>query len=140
MEAVHKRVCCVIRQKQNNNLQSNLASCLQDGSSTPFEVKDSDDFQKRVLAATKPVLVDFHADWCTPCKALTPKLDAIVGEKDGLLELAKVDVDQNPDLAMQYEVRGIPTVLAIKNGKVVDNFTGLIEKEQLRQFVENLLK
>ncbi|XP_078360627.1 thioredoxin, mitochondrial-like [Oculina patagonica] len=107
---------------------------------TPFEVKDSDDFQKRVLAATKPVLVDFHADWCTPCKALTPKLDAIVGEKDGLLELAKVDVDQNPDLAMQYEVRGIPTVLAIKNGKVVDNFTGLIEKEQLRQFVENLLK
>jgi len=106
---------------------------------TPFDVKDSGDFKKRVLASTKPVLVDFHADWCTPCKGLTPRLDAIMGEKDGLLELAKVDIDDNPELAMQYKVTGIPTVLGIKNGKVVDSFTGLIEKEELRRFVEKLL-
>ncbi|KAJ7382221.1 thioredoxin 2 [Desmophyllum pertusum] len=83
----------------------------------PFEVKDNDDFQKRVLASTKPVLVDFHADWCTPCKALSPRLDAILGEKNGLLELAKVDVDNNPELAMQYEVKGIPHVFSNKKWK-----------------------
>jgi len=106
----------------------------------PFEVKDAEDFQKRVLASAKPVLVDFHADWCAPCKALTPKLDAIVGEKDGLLELAKVDIDENPDLALQYQVTGVPTVLGVKNGQIVDEFTGLVDTWQLRGFVEKLLK
>lgn len=106
----------------------------------PFEVKDTEDFQKRVLSSAKPVLVDFHADWCAPCKALTPKLDAIIGEKNGLLELAKVDVDVNPDLALQYEVTGVPTVLGVKNGKIVHSFTGLIQTEELKGFVEELLK
>lgn len=105
----------------------------------PFDVKDADDFKKRVLASIKPVLVDFHADWCTPCKALTPRLDAIIGEKDGLVELAKVDVDSHSDLAMKYKVTGIPTVLAVRDGKVVDQFTGLIETKELREFVEKLL-
>ncbi|XP_022795804.1 thioredoxin, mitochondrial-like [Stylophora pistillata] len=105
----------------------------------PFDVKDKDDFQKKVLASVKPVLVDFHANWCGPCKALSPKLDAIMGEKDGLLELAKVDIDVHSDLAMEYEVAGIPTVLGVKNGKVVNRFTGLIETKELREFVEKLL-
>lgn len=106
---------------------------------TPFEVKDKDDFQKKVLASAKPVLVDFYADWCGPCKALSPKLDAVVGEKEGLLELAKIDIDIHSDLALEYQVTGIPTVLAVRNGKVVNKFTGLIETKELREFVEQLL-
>lgn len=106
----------------------------------PFDVKDKDDFEKRVLASAKPVLVDFHAEWCGPCRTLTPMLDHIVGEKDGLLELAKVDIDDNPELALQYDVTGVPTVLGIKNGKIIFAFTGLVQKEQLRGFVEKLLK
>lgn len=106
---------------------------------TPFEVKDKDDFQKKVLASAKPVLVDFYADWCGPCKALSPKLDAVMGEKEGLLELAKIDIDIHSDLALEYQVTGIPTVLAVRNGKVVNKFTGLIETKELREFVEQLL-
>lgn len=106
---------------------------------TPFEVKDKDDFQKKVLASSKPVLVDFYADWCGPCKALSPKLDAVMGEKEGLLELAKIDIDIHSDLALEYQVTGIPTVLAVRNGKVVNKFTGLIETKELREFVEQLL-
>lgn len=106
---------------------------------TPFEVKDKDDFQKKVLASAKPVLVDFYADWCGPCKALSPKLDAVMGEKEGLLELAKIDIDIHSDLALEYQVTGIPTVLAVRDGKVVNKFTGLIETKELREFVEQLL-
>ncbi|XP_058972044.1 thioredoxin, mitochondrial-like isoform X3 [Pocillopora verrucosa] len=106
---------------------------------TPFEVKDKDDFRKKVLASAKPVLVDFYADWCGPCKALSPKLDAVMGEKEGLLELAKIDIDIHSDLALEYQVTGIPTVLAVRNGKVVNKFTGLIETKELREFVEQLL-
>lgn len=106
---------------------------------TPFEVKDKDDFQKKVFASAKPVLVDFYADWCGPCKALSPKLDAVMGEKEGLLELAKIDIDIHSDLALEYQVTGIPTVLAVRDGKVVNKFTGLIETKELREFVEQLL-
>lgn len=106
---------------------------------TPFEVKDKDDFRKKVLASAKPVLVDFYADWCGPCKALSPKLDAVMGEKEGLLELAKIDIDIHSDLALEYQVTGIPTVLAVRDGKVVNKFTGLIETKELREFVEQLL-
>ncbi|XP_066021623.1 thioredoxin, mitochondrial-like isoform X2 [Pocillopora verrucosa] len=113
---------------------------------TPFEVKDKDDFRKKVLASAKPVLVDFYAEgatcfhsWCGPCKALSPKLDAVMGEKEGLLELAKIDIDIHSDLALEYQVTGIPTVLAVRNGKVVNKFTGLIETKELREFVEQLL-
>ncbi|XP_015754561.1 PREDICTED: thioredoxin, mitochondrial-like isoform X3 [Acropora digitifera] len=108
----------------------------------PFNVKDKDDFEKRVLSSSKPVLVDFHAEWCAPCKALTPKLDSVIGENDGQLELAKVDIDTNSELALEYKVRvtGVPTVLGVKNGKIIDAFTGLVETEQLRRFVEKLLK
>lgn len=104
-----------------------------------YEIKDKDDFEKRVLASSKPVLVDFYAEWCAPCKALTPKLDSLVEESNGLLELAKVDVDTNSDLALEYEVTGLPTVLGIKNGKIYGSFTGLVETEQLRRFVKDLL-
>ncbi|KAK2565159.1 Thioredoxin [Acropora cervicornis] len=97
----------------------------------PFNVKDKDDFEKRVLSSSKPVLVDFHAEY---------ELDSVVGENDGQLELAKVDIDANSELALEYKVTGVPTVLGVKNGKIIDAFTGLVETEQLRRFVEKLLK
>lgn len=102
---------------------------------------DEKSFEFEVLFYSKniPVLVDFWATWCQPCKHLSPMLESVVTEADGALRLAKVDVDANPKLAMQYQVRSIPTVVAFQDGKVVAEFSGVISQTQLDEFVELLL-
>jgi putative thioredoxin len=102
---------------------------------------DEKSFEFEVLYYSKniPVLVDFWATWCQPCKQLSPMLESVVTEADGALRLAKVDVDSNPKLAMQYQVRTIPTVVAFQDGKVVAEFSGLINQTELDEFIEMLL-
>jgi putative thioredoxin len=102
---------------------------------------DEKSFEFEVLFYSKniPVLVDFWATWCQPCKQLSPMLESIVTEADGALRLAKVDVDANPKLAMQYQVRTIPTVIAFQDGKVMAEFSGMITQSQLDEFVDMLL-
>ncbi len=96
-------------------------------------------FEQDVLerSASEPVVVDFWADWCGPCKILTPVLEEAVAERDGIV-LAKVDTDANQELAERYQVRGIPNVKAFRNGQVVDEFTGALPAAAVEEFLDRL--
>ncbi|KAA3646114.1 MAG: thioredoxin [Chloroflexi bacterium] len=98
------------------------------------------DFQYEVLAYSSqvPVVVDFWAEWCGPCHMLTPILEKLAEENQGAFRLAKVDVDANQKLAMQYGVQGIPAVKAFRNGQIVAEFTGAQPEPQVRQFLSQL--
>lgn len=92
-------------------------------------------FKADVLDSTTPVLVDFTATWCVPCKALAPKLDEVATEYAGTAKVVKVDVDQSNKLAMSYNVRSVPTLLMFKGGQVVGQELGNIPKEKLLSLV-----
>ncbi len=98
------------------------------------------DFEYEVLKFSQnvPVLVDFWADWCRPCKALSPMLEKLAVAAGGTFRLAKVDVDANPNLAILYNVRSIPTVKAFSNSQVVAEFTGLLPEDRVREFIEKI--
>ena len=97
-------------------------------------------FEYEVIAFSKnkPVLVDFWAEWCRPCKTLGPLLEKIVNQANGSLRLAKVNIDQNPNLAMQFGVRSIPTVKVFIDGRVANEFVGALPEGQIRAFLEKL--
>ncbi|KAK9399977.1 thioredoxin mitochondrial [Crotalus adamanteus] len=121
-----------------------LASILTSPSSPPSdqgrtELLDEDDFQDRVLKSQKPVVIDFHAQWCGPCKILGPRLEKVVSKHEGKILMAKVDIDDHTDLALEYEVSAVPTVLAMKNGDVVDKFVGIKDEDQLEAFLKKLI-
>ena len=101
---------------------------------------DEMNFEYEVIAFSKnkPVLVDFWAEWCHPCKTLSPILEKIVNEANGSLRLAKVNIDQNPNLAMQFNVRSIPTVKAFIEGQVSSEFVGVQPEARLRELIKNL--
>ncbi|KAJ6658873.1 hypothetical protein lerEdw1_019509 [Lerista edwardsae] len=104
-----------------------------------FNIQDGEDFQDRVLNSQTPVVIDFHAQWCGPCKILGPRLEKMVAKQQGKVLMAKVDIDDHTDLALEYEVSAVPTVLAIKNGDVVDKFVGIKDEDQLEAFLKKLL-
>jgi thioredoxin 1 len=88
-------------------------------------------FRTEVLEADRPVLVDFSAVWCQPCKMLDPIIRELASEWDGKIKVVKIDADENPDLVMQYGVMGIPTLLFLKGGEVKERITGFMPKEKL---------
>ena len=90
-----------------------------------------DTFQEEVLDATRPVLVDFSAVWCGPCKMLDPIVKQLAGEWGEKIKVVKIDADKNPDILMQYNVLGIPTLLFFKDGEVADRVTGYQPKDKL---------
>lgn len=98
------------------------------------KVTDSN-FQDEVLSSEVPVLVDFWAEWCGPCKTLGPILEKLAAEYHGAFELAKVDVDAEQQLAAAFQVRSIPTVFLVKDGQLVDGFPGALPEGQLREFL-----
>lgn len=98
-------------------------------------------FEYDVIAYSqnKPVIVDFWADWCKPCRVLTPMLEHLANEAEGEFRLALVDVDANPNLALQFSVHTIPTVIAFSQGRRVADFAGLIPEPRVRDFIRNIL-
>lgn len=92
-------------------------------------------FDQDVLKSSVPVLVDFWAEWCGPCKAIGPKLEEIANEMGGKVTIAKVNVDENPDSPAKYGVRGIPTLILFKDGKEVDQIVGNHPKENIAALI-----
>jgi len=102
---------------------------------------DTAQFVEEVIERSKtvPIVVDFWAEWCGPCKVLSPTLERMTIEHEGKFELVKIDVDQNQQLAAQFGVQGIPTVVSFKDGKPVSQFTGALPEDQIRQWLETIL-
>ncbi|MDO4268570.1 MAG: thioredoxin [Eubacteriales bacterium] len=97
----------------------------------------TENFDAEVLKADKPVLVDFYADWCGPCKMMAPVVEQLAGELDGFAYVGKLNVDENEEIAMRYKVMSIPTLIVFKNGEAVGKLVGVQAKDDIVRLVKN---
>jgi thioredoxin 1 len=98
-----------------------------------------DDFNTLIADSDVPVVVDFWAEWCGPCKQMAPHLDAVAGDMDGKVKVAKLNVDDNPMTAGQYGVRGLPTLMLFKDGKVTATHLGAMSKQRIAEWIKESL-
>lgn len=102
------------------------------------EFNDSN-FDDQVVKAVQPVLVDFWAEWCGPCKQLTPTIDSVAEDFNGRAKIGKVNVDESPTIAASYGIRSIPSLLFFKDGKVEKQLVGGVQKEEIAQILDSML-
>lgn len=102
-------------------------------------VADKENFEKEVLQSEIPVMVDFWAAWCVPCRIIAPIVERLAEKYAGRLKVAKLDVDSNQELAIRYQVMSIPTLLFFKNGQVVDRIIGAVGEQEILRRIEALL-
>ncbi|MGA7839211.1 MAG: thioredoxin [Ignavibacteriaceae bacterium] len=104
----------------------------------PITISD-DNFESEVLKSEQPVLIDFWAAWCGPCKMIAPVVEELAGEYDGKVKIGKLDVDNNQQTAIKYGVRSIPTLLVFKNGEVKETIIGAVPKAQIAQKLDSVI-
>ena len=95
-----------------------------------------ENFEEEVLKSNKPVLIDFYADWCGPCRMMSPIIDQIAEEMSDKIKVGKVNVDENQELAMEYGVMSIPTMVIIENGKVKNSLVGVRDKNEIKEMMK----
>lgn len=102
----------------------------------PSKVTDAS-FEKDVLNSSKPVLVDFWAEWCTPCRQIAPALDELSTELGSKISIAKINIDENPNVPMKYGVKSIPTLMIFKGGQVAATKVGALSKQRLKEWIDS---
>ena len=107
--------------------------------SNVIEIRDEENFNNDVLNSEKPVLVDFWAEWCGPCKQLAPTVEAVAAEKSETLKVCKMDVDSNREIAAKYGIRSIPSLIIFKNGEPAGVEVGALTKQQLEDFISTVV-
>ena len=107
--------------------------------SNVIELRDEESFNSDVLNSEKPVLVDFWAEWCGPCKQLAPTVEAVAAEKSETLKVCKMDVDSNREIAAKYGIRSIPSLIIFKNGEPAGVEVGALTKQQLEDFISTVV-
>jgi len=103
-----------------------------------LNITDSN-FDEKVLKSSLPVMVDFWASWCGPCKMLGPVIEELAGEYEGRVNIYKLNVDENPENSTKYRIRGIPAIKIFKDGQVVDELVGLVPKEEIEEKLKKVL-
>ncbi len=103
------------------------------------EIKNSQQFEQQVLNSARPVFVDFWAEWCGPCRSVSPVVEELSGEYDGKVDFVKINVDENGELAQKYNVLSIPTLVIFKNGKIVTQKVGASTKESFKTMLDGAL-
>lgn len=98
-----------------------------------------ENFDEIVTESTQPVMIDFYATWCGPCKMMLPVVDAVAKEYEGKVKVCKLNVDEQPDLAAKYNVMSIPSFFFIKNGETVDSEVGILKKEKISEILDSML-
>ncbi|XP_078046255.1 thioredoxin, mitochondrial [Augochlora pura] len=125
--------------RQINKLPSMLVRniCLSRQQKKQFEINNKEEFVNKVMNSSVPVIVNFHAHWCEPCRILTPKLIKLIEPMDKL-DLAIVDLDLNPELVHFFEVKAVPAIVAISSGLVIDKFIGLADINKIENLIHKL--